>query len=97
LRINENGDFEIYTIAVHVARINKVLNLFPGTDTSCQQDTYYDIADATWVNLQEELEQWILDNGGQANIKQPIAIKVEKEKIIEELTKEETIDQINCD
>jgi hypothetical protein len=95
--INEAGNTELFTRAVDVARINKVLNLIKGTDTDCQQDTYYDIADATWVNLQEELEQWILNNGGQANIKQPIAVKVEKEKIIELLTTEETIDQINCD
>ena len=95
--INEAGNTELFTRAVDVARINKVLNLIKGTDTDCQQETYYDIADATWVNLQEEIEQWIIENGGQANIKQPIAVKVKKEKIIEELTKEETINQINCD
>ena len=39
--INETGNTELFTRAVDVARINKMLNLLPGTYTECQQVTIY--------------------------------------------------------
>lgn len=67
----------------------------------CQQSTYYDIAEATWQNMQQEIADWInddLSNGGQATINTPKAERVDKGKIEEILTSNESIDQIlsNC-
>ncbi len=96
--INQNGNFEFFTRAVDVANISILLNI--GANTECQQETYYDVAEATWENMQQEIVDWINSpesNGGQASIIPKTAIRVDKEKIEELLTSNETIDQINCD
>ncbi|WP_452218997.1 hypothetical protein [Lacinutrix undariae] len=95
--INQNGNFEFFTRAVDVANISKILNI--GANTECQQDTYYDIAEATWENMQQEIVNWINSsesNGGQANIIPKKAVRCDKELIEELLTSNETINQINC-
>ena len=84
---------------VDVAKVNKLLNVLPGTNTECQQDTYYNIAEATWQNLQQEIKDWIEnEGGGQATINTPKAVRVKKETVEEILTTNESIDQIlsNC-
>ena len=99
--INQNGNFEFFTRAVDVANISKLLNFLPGgANTECQQDTYYNIAEATWENMQQEIVDWINSpesNGGQASIVPKTAIRVDREKIEELLTSNETINEINCD
>lgn len=98
--INQNSNLELFTRAVDVANINQILNLAPGTDTECQQNTYYGIAEATWSNMQQEIVDWISSpesNGGQASVVPKTAVRVEKEKILELLSSNETIEEINCD
>jgi hypothetical protein len=49
--------------------------------------------------MQQEIVSWINNpnsNGGQASISTTIAIPVDKEKIKDILTSNETIDEINC-
>lgn len=97
--INQNGNLEFYTRAVDVAKVNKLLNVLPGTNTECQQDTYYNIAEVTWQNLQQEIKDWIVnEGGGQALVNTPKAVRVKKETIEEILTTNESINQIlsNC-
>jgi len=73
--------------------------------TECQQDTYYNIAEATWKNMQQEIADWINSlesNGGQATISPSTAVRLTKEKLKEIFESDEpitqtTIDQINCD
>lgn len=98
--INNNGNLEFFTRAVDVARISKIFNVAPGTDTECQQDSYYGIAEATWDNMQQEIKDWINSpesNGGQASIIPKTAIRVDKSKIEELLKSNQTIEEINCD
>ena len=94
--INQSGNFEFFTRAVDVANISILLNI--GANTECQQETYYDIAEATWQNLQQEIANWINSNGGQANVNTPTTVNVKKETIKEVLTNNESIQQIlsNC-
>ncbi|MFK5968982.1 MAG: hypothetical protein QM487_02525, partial [Candidatus Marithrix sp.] len=97
--INQNGKFEFFTRAVDVANISKLLNI--GANTECQQDTYYNIAETTWKNMQQEIAAWINSddsNGGQATIVSSTAVRVNRETIEEILTSNESIDQIisNC-
>ena len=92
--INQNGNFEFFTRAVDVANISKLLNI--GANTECQQETYYDIAEATWENLQQEIALWVNNNGGQASIVPKTVVRVAKEKVEELLNSNETINQINC-
>lgn len=94
--INQNGSLELFTRAVDVANISALLNV--GANTECQQETYYDIAEATWQNLQQEIADWINSNGGQATVNTPETVRVKKETIKEVLTGNESIDQIlsNC-
>lgn len=98
--INQNGNFEFFTRAVDVANISKLLNFLPGgANTECQQDTYYNIAEATWENMQQEIVDWINSpesNGGQASIIPKKAVRCDRGLIEELLTSNETIDQINC-
>jgi hypothetical protein len=106
LLINQNGNLEFYTRAVDVARVADIFLEWPatwlGSDIDCQQDTYYDIAEATWQNMQQEIADWINDDeishGGQATVNTPKAARVNKDKIIEILTTNESIEQIlsNC-
>ena len=95
--INQNGDLELFTRAVDVAKINNLLNVLGLANEDCQQDTYYNIAEATWENMQQEISQWINDNGGQANVIPKTAIRVDRKKIEELLTSNEAINEINCD
>lgn len=98
--INQNGNLEIFTRAVDVARISKLLNMWPSpATTECQQDTYYNVAEETWKNMQQEVKQWVQNKGGQANVKPPKAVRIKKEQIAAMLTSTQTIDQIpsNCD
>jgi len=62
----------------------------------CQEDTYYNIGEATWSNLQEEIAQWVNDNGGQATVVPKTAIRFDKAKLKEVLESNESIDQIPC-
>lgn len=92
--INQNGNIEIFTKAVDVAKISKLLNI--GANTQCQQETYYDIAEATWENLQQEIANWVNspNYGGQAIVKPKTAVRIKKEHIIILLTSTQTINQI---
>ena len=94
--INQNGNFEFFTRAVDVANISTLINIFSPADTECQQDTYYNVAEATWENMQQEIAQWINNNGGQAVVIPKTAVRVDKEKIEELLTSNDTISEINC-
>lgn len=105
--INQNGNLELFTRAVDVARVADVFLEFPATifdsDIQCQQETYYDIAEATWQNMQQEIANWInneeISHGGQAVVNAPKAVRISKEKITEILTTNESIEQIlgSCD
>ncbi len=48
-------------------------------------------------NLQEQIKQWAIENGGQAFVIPKTAIRFNKSKIKEMLESNETIDQILCD
>lgn len=95
--INQNGNFEFFTRAVDVANISILVSLLTPADNECQQDTYYNVGEATWGNMQEEIMQWVNDYGGQSNIVPGTAVRVDKEKIRELLTSNQTINEINCD
>ncbi len=93
---NSNGNLELYARAVDVARVSdRVKNWTPGSD-ECKEDSYYNIGEATWSNLQEEIKQFIVDNGGQAEVVPKTAVRFDKDKIKELLESNESIDQINC-
>ncbi|MGS2761682.1 hypothetical protein [Sinomicrobium sp. M5D2P9] len=94
--INQNGNIEFYTRAVDVAKVSKMIRVLSLGSDPCQEDTYYNVAEATWLNLQKEVKQWILDNGGQAKIIPKTAIRVDKDKLKDLLENNETIDQIPC-
>ncbi|MEE1961483.1 hypothetical protein V1387_02210 [Allomuricauda taeanensis] len=103
LLTNQNGNLEVFTRAVDVARVADIFLEWPatwlGSDIECQQSTYYDIAEATWQNLQQEIKDWIEnEGGGQAMVNTPKAVRIKKETIEEILTTNESIGQIlsNC-
>jgi hypothetical protein len=62
----------------------------------CKEDTYYNIGEETWSNLQNEIKQWINDYDGQAEVIPKTAIRFDKTKLKELLESNETIDEINC-
>lgn len=100
---NQHGNLELFTRAVDVARISDLIlkdrsNPFSDNGEECQQNDYYNVAEATWENMQLEIAAWInnneISNGGQASINTPKAVRVNKETIEEILTSNESIDQI---
>lgn len=91
---NQSGNLELYARAVDVARVSDITLFGPGTN-ECKEETYYNIGDTTWSNLQEEIKNWVNAYGGQAKIIPRIAIRFDKTKLKELLEKNETIDQIN--
>lgn len=94
--INENGNLELYTRAVDVARISDLILNDPRGTMDCQQNDYYNVAEATWENMQQELYQWINSNGGQAIIKNKVAKRVDKQKLKQILESNNSIDEIIC-
>ena len=46
--------------------------------------------------MQQKIAVWINSNGGQANIIPKNAVRIDREKIVELLTSNETISEINC-
>lgn len=92
---NQSGNLELYARAVDVARVSDITLFGPGTN-ECKEETYYNIGDTTWSNLQEEIKNWVNAYGGQAKIIPRIAIRFDKTRLKELLEKNETIDQINC-
>jgi len=96
---NSSGNLELYAKAVDVARVSALVNFLPTSDDSpenCQEDTYYNIGEATWSNLQEQIKQWVVDNHGQAQVIEKIAVRFDKDKIKQILESNDTIDQILC-
>jgi hypothetical protein len=98
LEINENGNLEIYTKAVDVAKISSLIKIGAGSD-ECKQNTYYNIVDATWENMQQEIKEWIEnanEGQGQANIVSKTVVKLYRDRIEALLEIQETILEVNC-
>jgi hypothetical protein len=97
--INQNGNLELFARAVDVARVSSVIDHLPPylNNNECQEDTYYNIGEVTWSNLQEQIKNWVIENGGQATVIPKTAVRFSKEKLKELLESNETIDQILCD
>jgi hypothetical protein len=93
---NQSGNLELYARAVDVARVSNLVRYYTLGSNECKTDTYYNIGEATWSNLQEQIKQWIIDNGGQATIVPKTAVRFDKSKLKEMLESNETIDQIPC-
>ncbi|MFL0109401.1 hypothetical protein [Tenacibaculum maritimum] len=66
-------------------------------DDECKSETYYNIGEATWSNLQNQIAKWVNANGGKATVKIKTAIRFDKKKIKEILEKNESINQIKCE
>ncbi|MFL0097235.1 hypothetical protein V3A08_05485, partial [Tenacibaculum maritimum] len=66
-------------------------------DDECKSETYYNIGEATWSNLQNQIAKWVNANGGKATVKTKTAIRFDKKKIKEILKKNESINQIKCE
>jgi len=97
--INQNNKLELFARAVDIARVSAFTryNLLAGSPSAeCKEDTYYNIGEETWSNLQNEIKQWINDNDGQAEVIPKTAIRFDKTKLKELLESNETIDEINC-
>jgi hypothetical protein len=92
---NQNGNLELYARAVDVARVDNLTLFGPGTD-ECKEETYYNIGDATWSNLQEEIKYWVNAYNGKASIVPKTAVHFDKNKLKELLESNDTINQINC-
>lgn len=97
LLTNQSGNLELYARAVDVARVDDWIRRSPLTGEECEDLDYYNIGDATWSNLQQEIKQFIIDNGGQAQVIEPNYARFDKEKIEEILESNDSIDQILCD
>ncbi|WP_299160887.1 hypothetical protein [uncultured Tenacibaculum sp.] len=93
---NSNGNLELYARAVDVARVGDLTLYGPGTD-ECKEDTYYNIGEETWSNLQNEIKDWVNAYNGKATVKEKVAKRFDKTKLKEMLEKNESIDQIKCD
>ena len=94
--INDNGNLELFTRAVDVAKVSDLIRKDPRGDIGCQQNDYYNVAETTWDNMQQEIADWIDDNGGTFTVIPKVAKRVNKAQIEKLLIKNETIDQINC-
>ena len=97
--INQNNKLELFARAVDIARVSAFTryNLLAGSPSAeCKEDTYYNIGEETWSNLQNEIKQWINDYDGQAEVIPITAIRFDKTKLKELLESNETIDEINC-
>ncbi|AGC76844.1 hypothetical protein DDD_1717 [Nonlabens dokdonensis DSW-6] len=94
---NAQGNTELFTRAVDVAKMTTLIENDPFNQLTEKQNDYYNIANATWENLQSEVINWINSKNGVASISlDTTVLKVDKEKILELLKQSETIDEINC-
>ena len=92
---NQKGNLELYARAVDIARVSGIIR-FSEDNSECSEDTYYNIGEATWSNLQEQIKTWVNANGGIATVVPKTAIRFDKTKLKELLESNETINLINC-
>lgn len=92
---NQKGNLELYARAVDIARVSGIIR-FSEDNSECSEDTYYNIGEATWSNLQEQIKTWVNANGGVATVVPKTAIRFDKTKLKELLESNESINQINC-
>uniref|UniRef100_UPI00261D0462 hypothetical protein n=1 Tax=uncultured Tenacibaculum sp. TaxID=174713 RepID=UPI00261D0462 len=97
---NQSGNLELFARAVDIARLSNVMTYSSfiglGGNFECKEDTYYNIGEATWSNLQEQIKNWVVKNGGEASVIPKTAIRFDKNKLKEMLEKNEAIDKIKC-
>jgi hypothetical protein len=87
----------LFTRAVDVAHMSWLIKNDLSNELADKQEDYYNIADVTWKNLQNEVIAWIHQNFGQASVSlDSTTIKIDKNKIREFLRGNQSIDQINC-
>jgi hypothetical protein len=97
--INQNGNLEFFTRAVDVAKVSALVKALSFGSDPCQEETYYNIAETTWANMQDEIKEWIENEGdGQVSVKTPKTVRIKKETIEEILTTTNNINEIlsNC-
>ena len=71
----------------------QVILVTPGTD-ECKENTYYNIGEATWSNLQEGIKDFVNGLGGIAEVIPKKAIRFDKRKLKKLLESNDRIDQI---
>lgn len=99
-KINNNGNMEIYTKAIDVAHLTDPMRVASWIADECAMNDYYNLAKETWKNLQNEVEDWVEQNGnnGQATIVTPKQAGIPNEKVEELLTQNNSIpENINCE
>ena len=93
---NLKGNLELYARAVDIARVSTISLYGPGTD-ECKEDTYFNIGEATWSNLQKEIKDWVNAFNGEAKIIEKTAKRFDKNKLKQILESNESINKIKCD
>lgn len=91
----ENNKFIFYTKAIDVATRTNFIKTFAAE--VCASKTYYDIADVTWTNLQEELQDFIIFHGGNAIINAPKVAHYDTDQVRNLLKTDQTIQYVPCD
>ncbi len=94
LRSNSNGNLEFFTRAVDRVKLPRLMKALLINDV-CSYKDYYEIGDATWYNLMNEVTQFILNNGGAAAMNRRDHIRLNYEEIKQVLKSNSPID-INC-
>lgn len=94
---NRNGNVELYTAAVDIALVSDVIRWESDTQQQRedQERDYYNIADATWKNMVNEIIQWIYDNGGVANLSRDnFQHHIDRDELTDYLEENITLDQL---
>ena len=93
LRTNENGNLEFFTRAVDRVKLPPFMRIL--INDACSFEDYYDIGYETWSNLTTEVQQFVGDNGGQADLHRWDFIRPDYKELLNQLKTNLPVD-INC-
>lgn len=98
IRLNENGNYEIFTRGIDTARPLMIISLLglSWLYPDCDEKDYFDIAKRTWSSMQLKVRELIQQNDGLAVEKVPSIKHLSYKKVYNKLKSSTPVNFISC-
>jgi hypothetical protein len=97
LRINSNNNVEFYTRAADRARLPLLPHIINSQWKNCAVADYFNIGEETWKNLQRQVKDFIIVEGGSSSISTTEAVRLDYFELYEKLQSTTPIQDVPCE